>query len=104
MSMSMVIPTAVAGVTIWNWKFSVPADASGEFVSPALAVKGELRLCVHPLTSAGNEWIGEWWQSEFLFFNGEIAYRGQGGDQDRVNAEAGQKVYLNFTTGKARLE
>lgn len=87
-----------------NWKFSVPADASGEFVSPALAAKGELRLCVHPLTSAGNEWIGEWWQSEFLFFNGEIAYRGQGGDQDRVNAEAGQKVYLNFTTGKARLE
>ena len=52
-----------------NWKFSVPADASGEFVSPALAAKGELRLCVHPLTSAGNEWIGEWWQSEFLFFN-----------------------------------
>lgn len=87
-----------------NWKFSVPADASGEFVSPALAAKGELRLCVHPLTSAGNEWIGEWWQSEFIFFNGEIAYRGQGGDQDRVNAEAGQKVYLNFTTGKARLE
>ncbi len=87
-----------------NWKFSVPTDANGEFVSPALAMKGELRLCVHPLTSAGNEWIGEWWQSEFIFFNGEIAYRGQGGDQDRVNAEAGQKVYLNFATGKARLE
>lgn len=87
-----------------NWKFSVPTDANGEFVSPALAMKGELRLCVHPLTTDGAQWIGDWWQSEFIFFNGEIAYRGQGGDQDRVNVEAGQKVYLNFTTGKARVE
>lgn len=87
-----------------NWKFAVPADGTGEFVSPALAAKGELRLCVHPLTTDGAQWIGDWWESEFIFFNGEIAYRGQGGDQDRVNVEAGQKVYLNFTTGKARVE
>ena len=31
---------------------------------------------------------------------GEILYRGAGGDQDRSKQSAGRKVYLNFMTGK----
>ena len=86
------------------WMFTVPTTADGEFVSPALAADGELRLCVHPLNADGSDWIGEWWTSEFIFFDGKIAYRGRGGDQERVNVTAGQVVYLNFATGDARVE
>ena len=84
-----------------EWKFTVPTTADGEFVSPALAADGELRLCVHPLLADGSQWIGDWWQSEFIFFDGKIAYRETGGDQNRVKLQAGQKVYLNFITGAA---
>lgn len=87
-----------------EWKFTVPADGNGEFVSPALAADGALRLCVHPMKSEGTAWLDDWWRSEFIFFDGAIAYRGMGGDQDAVQALRGQKVYLNFKTGEARAE
>ncbi len=80
-----------------NWLFAVPETADGEFVSPALTASGELRLCVN-LPNC------DWWQSEFIFFDGIIAYRGADGDQERVTASAGQKVYLNFSTGEGRCE
>ena len=87
-----------------EWTFTVPEAADGEFVSPVLAADGELRLCIHPMNADGTQWIGDWWKSEFIFLNGKIAYRGKGGDQERVNVTAGQRVYLNFTTGDARAE
>ena len=87
-----------------EWLFTVPATADGEFVSPALAADGALRLCVHPMNADGTPWIGDWWKSEFIFYDGKIAYRGKGGDQAAVQAQAGQQVYLNFTTGDARAE
>ncbi len=40
----------------------------------------------------------DWWKSEFMVFDKKIKYRGNGGDQERVNATAGQKLYLNFTS------
>ena len=46
----------------------------------------------------------DWWHSEFMVLNGEIAYRGKGGDQDRVAGKVGQKLYLNFYTGKGSLK
>lgn len=87
-----------------NWLFNVPTTADGVFTSKPLAADGELRLCVHPLNSDNSQWLGDWWQSEFIFFGDAIAYRGTGGDQQRVNAGAGQVVSLNFTTGKAALK
>jgi hypothetical protein len=80
-----------------EWKFTVPADGSGEFVSPALVSSGEVRLCINlPNT--------DWWRTEFIILDGQIAFRGNGGDQTRVQAAAGQKVYLNFTTGTGRIQ
>ena len=86
-----------------EWKFNVVDDPDAEwpFVSPqVLATDGTdsscLRLCV-VLPGC------EWWQSEFIFYDGEISYRGTGGDQARVGNAAG-KVYLNFVTGKAKVE
>lgn len=87
-----------------NWMFTVPADDKGEFVSPALAVSDELRLCIQPKDLDGNDWAGDWWHTEFIFFDGKIAYRGAGDDQERVRGEAGQKCYLNFVKGTARME
>ncbi len=74
--------------------FTVPADGSGDFVSPAFAADAELRMCIR-LDGI------EWWKTEFIFFDGKIAYRAAGNDQERVNVSAGQKAYLNFLTGNA---
>lgn len=43
-------------------------------------------------------WFTEWWQSEFMIFDGEIEFRGTGDDQDRVNINpAGEyTVELDF--------
>lgn len=87
-----------------EWTFVAPETADGDFVSPALAATGELRLCIHPLDLEGNPWAGDWWHTEFIFFDGKIAYRGTGGDQERVTANQGLKVYLNFVTGKASVK
>lgn len=92
----------------WNasddWKFQIVGDRDAEwpFVSPeVLATDGTeqscLRLCIQ-LPGC------DWWQSEFIFYeDGNIAYRADGGDQTRVGNPAG-KVYLNFVTGKGKVE
>lgn len=85
----------------WNidasHKFTVPATKDGEFVSPAFAKDAELRMCVS-IDPDG------WWKTEFIVANGKIDYRGKGGDQARLNVSAGQKAYLNFTTGAAEVK
>lgn len=80
--------------------FTVPAEADGDFVSPAFAANSVedsgVRACVN---------VGvEWWKSEFIVLNGEVAYRGTEGDQDRVQGTAGQKLYLNFTKGTGSIK
>ena len=73
--------------------FTVPTTKEGQFVSPAFAKNttgdGGLRAYVKlPGT--------DWWKTEFMVFDKKIKYRGTGGDQERINATAGQKLYLNF--------
>lgn len=72
--------------------FTVPTTEDGQFVSPAFAADGEVRICV-------NFGGYDWWKTEFIVADGKIDYRGKGGDQDRVTVSAGQKVYLDFTNG-----
>ena len=85
----------------WNiadsHKFTVPTTEDGVFESPAFAAHAELRMCV---SVDGFEW----WQSEFMVFDGKIEYRGRGIDQNRVNVKAGQKVTLNFTAGTGEIK
>lgn len=71
--------------------FTVPTTADGEFVSPAFISAGQLRICVHFMEGI------DWWRTEFIILEGKIAYRGNGGDQKRVEVEAGQKAYLKFS-------
>lgn len=79
-------------------KFTVPADGTGEFASPAFVKDGNVRMCVRPAA------VAEWWRAEFNVIDGKIAYRGQGGDQQAVPGKTGQKVYLNFGSGAGRIQ
>ena len=85
----------------WNvadsHKFTVPTTEDGVFESPAFANDAELRMCV----SIDNF---DWWKTEFIIFDGNIAYRGRGGDQERVAVKAGQKAYLNFAKGTGEIK
>lgn len=81
--------------------FTAPTTYDGDFVSPAF---------VNTLPG-GNDGDGvrayvkvpdyDWWKSEFIIYDGKIVYRGAGDDQKpRVAGSAGQKLYLNFSTGE----
>ncbi|NDV56973.1 SusF/SusE family outer membrane protein [Bacteroides sp. 519] len=91
------------GGTVGGWDildsnlFTVPTTVDGEFVSPAFTVADELRMCVK---LEGQEW----WHTEFIIANGEIDYRGTGGDQDRVKVAAGKKAYLKFSDGTGYIQ
>lgn len=84
-------------------KFEVPTTMDGDFVSPTFkkdcpggdgdGIRAYVKI-------PGNDW----WHSEFMVFNGEIVYRGTGGDQERVAGNVGQKLYLNFSTGKGEVK
>ena len=71
----------------------------GKVVSPAFSADGELRL--HTSSTAFNT---DWWRMEFIVLDGKIAYRGAGGDQERVPCTAGQKVTLDFNAGTGTIE
>ena len=71
----------------------------GKVVSPAFSADGELRL--HTTSPAFNT---DWWRMEFIVLDGKIAYRGAGGDQERVPCTAGQKVTLDFNAGTGVIE
>lgn len=45
-----------------------------------------------------NGWI-DWWKTEFVYFDGKIAYRGAGGDQERVAVSEGQVITIDFNAG-----
>lgn len=73
--------------------FTVPDSETGTFVSPAFVKDGAVRMCVQ---------FGDvdWWRTEFVVKNGQIDFRGDGGDQEpRVSVLAGQRCYLNFSNG-----
>ena len=71
-----------------------PFEAEGGKMVATTTGAGELRI--NAATSAASV---DWWQMEFVILQGKIAYRGTGGDQERVPVTAGQKVILNFNTG-----
>lgn len=89
-----------------EWKFTVPETADGEFVSPAFAAEGELRICIKA------EY--DWWRYEFTLKDGTtIFYREDNavnsgwtdlGAEYSVVGKVGQKVYMDFAKGTGRVE
>jgi hypothetical protein len=59
----------------------------------------ELRLHVtHP-------YLGDWWHAEFIFLDGIIEYRADGGDQERFSINAGeQTIVLDFINQTGKIE
>jgi hypothetical protein len=92
------------GNTIGSWDTANPAglftvDNTNSLVTITKTLAAdELRMYAwHP-------WFTDWWQSEFIFLGGKIAFRGTGGDQARVTVTAGpHTVNLNFKTGDAAI-
>ena len=61
----------------------------------------ELRIyAASDISPVGNDW----WRMEFVVLDGKIAYRGGGGDQERVVVEAGKKITLDFNAGTGTIE
>ena len=85
-----------------GWDASVPftqLNEDGSITSPVLKA-GDIRM--HTACSVFPD--AAWWQMEFVFFDGKIAYRGNGGDQERVKMEEGQTVTLDFNAGTATVK
>lgn len=87
--------TSWSGPTPEN-RFTLQGDW---FVSPAVNA-AELRMFAD--FTGVPEW--QWWQTEFVIFDGVIAYRGAGGDQERVAVNDGQIVKLNFKDNTGTIE
>ena len=77
-------------------KFAVDG---AKLVSPALPAAGNVRM----YTAVKAEGV-DWWQAEFNVFDGKIVCRGDGGDQEAVPAQAGQKVTLDFNAGTGAIQ
>lgn len=82
-------------------KFTTPTDMKGEFVSPVLASPVDGDGGTRAYVKVKNY---DWWKSEFFVFDKKIIYRGTGGDQERVNGQPGQQVYLNFSNDTGELK
>ena len=84
-------------------KFTAPTTKDGLFVSPKFANSGNLRMYVNFPDTGYKDPNNNWWKSEFNVIEGNIVYRGDGGDLQPVAVEANQQVKLNFTTGKGEI-
>ena len=109
-----IMPAEVYGIgDAWGadaWDFNganvVKFEADGQVLkATTTANSSAVRLASKVLPSApidglttGNGWI-DWWKTEFVYFDGKIAYRGAGGDQERVAVEAGQELTIDFNAG-----
>ena len=84
----------------WDTKMesALFTEKDGKLVGKTKAA-GEIRLYAESSIATS-----DWWAREFVFFDGKIAYRGNGDDQDRVNVEAEKTVTLDFNAGTAVVE
>jgi hypothetical protein len=71
----------------------------GDKVVGKTTTEGDIRLYADSSIATS-----DWWTREFVFFDGKIAYRGNGDDQERVKVEAGKTVTLDFNAGTAVVE
>ena len=90
--------------------FRIPTDKTSDFISPAATVTGMARISTTAVDAGG------WWKSEFTLDlanegDGTIVYRENKNVSDNLselgyecNVKAGQKVHINFTTGKGKVE
>lgn len=71
----------------------------GDKVVGTTTGEGELRMYADCSIATS-----DWWTREFIILDGKIAYRGNGGDQERVKVAGGSKVTLDFNGGTGTIE
>ena len=85
------------------WKLTMPVNSNGWWASPRFKADGEVRAYVK-INGI------DWWCTEFTIHNGKIFWRDSDipsswaanmGTDYSVQGKAGQKLYVNFTTGEA---
>ncbi len=74
--------------------------AAAEGVVDGQDKDGGLRMYVYGACLEAHDW----WKHEFVILDGKIAYRGNGGDQERVAVNAGQKIILDFNAGTGTIQ
>ena len=86
------------------WKLSMPVNADGWWASPRFVADGEVRAYVYVDQSSA-----EWWRTEFTGHDGQLYWRdgelptgwaADMGSDYSLTGKAGQKLYVNFTTGQ----
>ena len=95
------------GANAWDFNAEDPVKFTAEGQTMVATVTNNstaVRLATRVTPSVSvdgctpNGWF-DWWKTEFVYFDGKIAYRGLGGDQERVAVEAGQVITLDFNNG-----
>ncbi len=101
-----IAPAKVYGIgnCFGGWdsdKFPFTIDTGGKTTSIVTTAEGELRMYAGlPAGVTGSDW----WTREFMILGGNIAYRGRGGDQERVTVQAGKTVTLDFKAGTGTIK
>ena len=88
---------ACFGNDTWAAEDAYKAVADGQVLKLTTTGSGELRI-------AAKVKDYDFWKTEFIFFDGKIAYRGAGGDQERVQGAAGKTITLDFNNGTATMQ
>lgn len=97
-------PAMVYGIgnCFGSWDSGVyPFTVSGSTASIQTTASGELRMYA---ASSAPTATTDWWRMEFIIQDGNIVYRGNGDDQDRVTVDAGQTVTLDFSTDTGSIQ
>ena len=96
-------PAKVYGIgdCFGGWDSGVPFTVSDSKASITTTGGGDVRMYA---ASSAPTATPDWWRMEFVILNGQIAYRGNGGDQDRVSVNAGQTVTLDFSNDTGTIQ
>lgn len=99
------IGDAFGGWTKDTYAFTV--DNTNQVITfDGIVAASDLRMHVNASTMVKSENSSDfdWWQAEFVILDGQIAYRGTGGDQTRVPVTVGQDISLNFKEGTGSIQ
>lgn len=94
----IVEPAVICGMgdAFGSWNMGEHKFATGQTATITTTAASELRMYAAAPSSV--EGI-DWWHMEFIILDGKIAYRGAGGDQQRVAVGANQTITLDFNAG-----
>ena len=97
-----VQPARVYGLgdAFGGWDNGVAFEAKDGKFEGVTTAAGNLRMFADADIMEGIDW----WKREFNIYGGKIVYRADGGDQEAVPVQAGQKITLDFNAGTGTIQ